>query len=155
MDYSNEETVWGRILKKGLDAQGWKWNNPETFSIGNGERHTPDFYNEEDQTVVEMFGESWHPPSDEPKKVRFYQKNGWKCLILWSWMRKETISEKLNEFVGRCAPITTPMPMQTLADFIEPPSEAKKGAPMSPQENGKDAVKDVAKPPTTRSLGNS
>ena len=98
-EYSNEETVWGRILKKGWDAQGWKWNNPETFSIGEKEWHTPDIYCEKSRMVVEMFGRVYHPPSDEAKKIRFYRKNGWSCLVVWSWMRKETISEKLNEFV--------------------------------------------------------
>ena len=54
----------------------------------------------------------------------------------------------INEFVGRTAPISNLIPMQTLADFIEPPSEAQVSAPAPPEEDSKDAVKDDAKPPT-------
>ena len=150
-----ENSIWKMLMKKELNS--WK-HNDGTFNVGC--RH-PDFYNAGEKLVIELFGRNYHdaihgigfnirvsPHMDEESTADHYRRCGWKCLVIWSFHRIESASCMINEFVGRVAPISIPIPVQTLADFIEPPSEARESAPVPTHENGKETPKDDAKPPT-------
>lgn len=43
----------------------------------------PDFINEENKKVIEVFGNYWHNKMDEPSRSLHFKKNGYKILIIW------------------------------------------------------------------------
>jgi len=63
-----------------------KWNLPFEY-VGDGsfkiDGKCPDFIWKEKRVIIEFFGELWHPESDEPKRIKFFESHGWKCLVIW------------------------------------------------------------------------
>ena len=48
------------------------------------DRKIPDFINVNGQKkIIELFGEYWHPLSDEPKRKKTFKKFGYKTLVVW------------------------------------------------------------------------
>lgn len=56
----------------------------------------PDFYNEREKKVIELFGDYWHANSEEEERVAHFAKHGIKCLVIWE---RELSNE--NELVER------------------------------------------------------
>ena len=113
MDFSNEylteKTVWKMLKKKGLGSH-WRHNNGNSFHVGC--RH-PDFYSKKDHKVIELFGRNYHDEAyaigngvrvsayaGEQPTLAYYGQIGWQCLVIWSFDRKETASNQINNFVG-------------------------------------------------------
>ncbi len=64
-------------------------------------RSIPDFVNINGQKkIVELFGEYWHPESDEQKRIKLFKKYGYTTLIVWeSELNKvKKLEEKLIKF---------------------------------------------------------
>lgn len=63
-----------------------KWNLPFKY-VGDGsfriEGKCPDFVWKERFLIIEFFGELWHPKTDEPKRIKFFNRHGWNCLVIW------------------------------------------------------------------------
>lgn len=53
------------------------------------EGRNPDFVDEEDKAIIELFGEYWHQETDptnrksEEGTIAHYEKLGYKCLVVW------------------------------------------------------------------------
>jgi ribosomal protein L37AE/L43A/transcriptional regulator with XRE-family HTH domain len=63
-----------------------KWNLPFKY-VGDGtfkiDGKCPDFIWEDKKAIIEFFGELWHKSIDEGKRIQFFQKQGWNCLVVW------------------------------------------------------------------------
>jgi hypothetical protein len=63
-----------------------KWNLPFKY-VGDGsfriDGKCPDFIDEEKKLIIEFFGNLWHIDSDEPKRIKFFEERGWRCLVIW------------------------------------------------------------------------
>jgi len=61
-------------------------NLPFSYT-GNGkliiERYNPDFTDQEQRKIIEVFGDYWHSPKDEEKKRKVYNRNGYSLLVIW------------------------------------------------------------------------
>lgn len=91
-------------------------NNLPFKHVGNGEffvnGRCPDFVHiNEDKCIIELFGHGWHDPSyglpvresaTYDKTIEHYDKNGFKCLIIWDYELKDkaNVLTKINRFVG-------------------------------------------------------
>ena len=42
----------------------------------------PDFWDGK-TNLIELFGEPWHPQTDEVDKIEHYKKNGFNCIVVW------------------------------------------------------------------------
>lgn len=75
-----------------------KWSLPFKY-VGDGSfkinDKCPDFIYEDKKLIIEFFGELWHEESDEPDRIIFFQKQGWKCLIIWG---KEIRGNKIGKY---------------------------------------------------------
>jgi len=84
-----------------------KYNIPLEYTgdgslwIGNPPMN-PDFVYKDRKAVVEVFGDYWHTPDEEKKRMEFFQKYGYLCLVLWEHELKsqsdEQIAKRLEEF---------------------------------------------------------
>jgi len=63
-----------------------RWNLPFKY-VGDGsfriDGKNPDFIWKEKKLIIEFFGELWHPESDEPKRIKFFESHDWICLVIW------------------------------------------------------------------------
>jgi very-short-patch-repair endonuclease len=62
----------------------------------------PDFVNISGKKIIELFGEHWHLPSDENKRINCFLGLGWDTLIIWEKELKdqEIVEEKILKFNG-------------------------------------------------------
>lgn len=56
--------------------------------------------------MIEVFGGYWHQPGDEDKKVKHYEKYGYKCLVVWDYegCLEEDIIVKVKRLAGLKVP---------------------------------------------------
>jgi very-short-patch-repair endonuclease len=43
----------------------------------------PDFTHKKEKKLIELFGEYWHPRSDEEKRIKHFKEHGYSCLVIW------------------------------------------------------------------------
>lgn len=57
----------------------------------------PDFIDEEQKKIIEMFGNYWHQSVDEKLKIEHFESHGYKTLVVWEKELKdeESLKEKL------------------------------------------------------------
>jgi hypothetical protein len=68
----------------GLIEQGFIHNVDASFTISTPSKsHIPDFYNEAEKKVVEIWGRYWHGDEKPESLVRWYARQGWSCKVLW------------------------------------------------------------------------
>ena len=48
-------------------------------------RKFPDFINEEDKELIEVFGIYWHSEDEVEPLIEYYKNLGYKCLIIWDY----------------------------------------------------------------------
>lgn len=63
----------------------------------------PDYVDHNQKKVIELFGERWHPKSDEERKVGRYAEHGWQCLVIW-WKElkdEEALLAKISDFAWK------------------------------------------------------
>ena len=60
----------------------------------------PDFTNYKTKQVIELFGDYWHQGQDPKERTWFFERQGWKCLIVWqSELEKPNkLRSKLDRF---------------------------------------------------------
>ena len=65
----------------------------------------PDFVWKDRGLIVEFFGDIWHRSTDEPSRIKFFERRGWRCLVVWGReIRKsgweETLLKKILQFIN-------------------------------------------------------
>ena len=71
--------------------------------VGDGkiiiEGKNPDFINTNHvKAIIEVYGEYWHKPEDEPERIAYFTKYGYSTLILWD---KEIIKRPYEEIYNK------------------------------------------------------
>ncbi len=67
----------------------------------------PDFVNEERHLIIELFGDYWHSPEEVEPRVRLFELQGYRTLVIWEHELKELekIKQKILEFTGSPKPV--------------------------------------------------
>jgi len=83
------------ILEKLYKGQ-WQFAGDGKFNI---EGKFPDFWNG-DHKIIEVYGSYWHTKKDELERIRYFNKRGYDCLVLWDTQikNKEKVEELIKEF---------------------------------------------------------
>lgn len=79
----------------------WKYVGAGDFILGG---KNPDWLNVNGhKALIELFGEPWHPSSDELERVEHFAKFGFKTLVIWysELKDKEAVIEKVRQFSYR------------------------------------------------------
>jgi very-short-patch-repair endonuclease len=82
---------------------GFKYVGDWKFFIG---KMNPDFVHKDLPLVIELFGEFWHPISDVSCKRYYFNKRGYKCLVVWSKQLNrspERVVNRVKAFVYKAA----------------------------------------------------
>ena len=85
---------------------------PNSFVfVGNGkkmiDRFNPDFIDEKNKKIVEMYGDYWHNLKSykerDLRRLKAYKKAGYALLIIWEHELKDAskVKQKVKEFYGR------------------------------------------------------
>lgn len=85
-----------------------KYNLPIKY-VGDGSRYinefNPDFINEEQKLVIEIFGDYWHSKPDvkerDERRLRCYGDQGFVTLIVWEHEleREDLVMQRVNDFI--------------------------------------------------------
>ena len=62
----------------------------------------PDFINESEHKIIELFGDYWHKPEEEQQRINLFTKHGgYQTLIIWEHELKdlEKLKEKLLRYI--------------------------------------------------------
>lgn len=61
----------------------------------------PDFINEEQKLIIELFGDYWHSPDEVEPRVRLFEECGYKTLIIWEHELnlEPDLRQKIAEFM--------------------------------------------------------
>jgi len=76
----------------------WKYVGAGDFILGG---KNPDWLNiNGHKALIELFGEPWHPESDEPETIEHYSQFGFKTLVIWykALKNKDLVLEKIRNF---------------------------------------------------------
>ena len=76
------------------DFINWKFTGNGSNRIGNMK---PDFLNELDHKVIELFGDYWHRNDDPQEKIDAYKKYGYDCLVIWEHEIYNELNAVLNK----------------------------------------------------------
>lgn len=94
-----------RKLQSILDSMypnDWEYTGDHRFWLGN---RNPDFRHKHRKLLVELFGESWHPRSDESHRKNHYNQHGYNCLVIWSKelyrQHPRLVKAKIRKFVNQ------------------------------------------------------
>ena len=75
---NQELLLLGMITYLGLP---YKWTGNAQFVLAGC---CPDFlHSNGEKKVIELFGEKWHRPEEEPARLELFKNNGYKTLIIW------------------------------------------------------------------------
>lgn len=77
---SKKPTTIEKIINELVESQGYKYTG--NFSVWVDGKN-PDFINESDKKIIEVFGDYWHKPIDEFIRYKHFKKNGYKLLVIW------------------------------------------------------------------------
>jgi hypothetical protein len=60
----------------------------------------PDFINESEKKIIELFGKHWHKEEDEKIRIDHFKKEGYDTLVIWDYELRDIqkIKEKILEF---------------------------------------------------------
>lgn len=77
--------------------QGWEYSGDGSFwvNLENGHMKNPDFINEHESKVIEVFGDYWHDESEVKPLIAAYQRVCLDCFIIWEHEMKNM--ESLHE----------------------------------------------------------
>lgn len=75
---------------------GWEYSGDGSFWIDlkNGHMKNPDFKNEFENKVIEVFGDYWHEESEIESLIKAYRNIGWDCFIVWEHEMSEIENNK-------------------------------------------------------------
>ncbi len=64
----------------------------------------PDFVDDDNKKLIELFGEYWHKPEEETQRIEHFRKFGYETLVVWyneikSDKLLDKLLSKLNEFI--------------------------------------------------------
>jgi len=62
----------------------------------------PDFTNEEEKKIIEVYGDYWHKGDDPQERIDTFRKYGYDCLIIWEHelKNKDKVIKEVKKFVG-------------------------------------------------------
>lgn len=85
------------IIKNNSFPYTYTGSNKNCKRIAN---KVPDFIHNSDNKIIELFGEYWHPKSDEEKRIKYFEANGYKCLVIWvkELKNKNALIKKIEGF---------------------------------------------------------
>ena len=83
-----------------------KYNLPFKY-VGDGytfiASKCPDFINFENKLIIELFGDYWHKPEEEPERIAHFAKYGYRTLVIWEHELKDLpegeIVSKIKGFI--------------------------------------------------------
>ena len=69
----------------GKNYEIYKYTGDRKFWINTSDAkyRNPDFINEHDKKIIEVFGRYWHRNDNPDEVISEYKKAGWDCLIIW------------------------------------------------------------------------
>ncbi|HUU88897.1 MAG TPA: NUMOD3 domain-containing DNA-binding protein [Candidatus Glassbacteria bacterium] len=77
---SQKPTSIEKIINILVKSRGYKYvGDFSTWVDGKN----PDFINESDKKIIEVFGDYWHKAEDEYIRYKHFKKNGYKLLVIW------------------------------------------------------------------------
>ncbi len=62
----------------------------------------PDFINEEDKIIIELFGDYWHKGDDATRRIALFAEKGYKTLIVWEHQVKLYPSLVVKDILNYC-----------------------------------------------------
>lgn len=77
---NNQEIFLDNFLKKEFPDE-YKFVGDFQFILGG---KCPDFINQKDKKIIELFGEHWHEEKDIVKRVKHFEKFGYQVLVIWT-----------------------------------------------------------------------
>ena len=64
----------------------------------------PDFVHVKDRKIIEMYGERWHQPEEEPQRIELFGRSDYQVLIIWqkelSPRNRKKLYTKLLDFIN-------------------------------------------------------
>ena len=90
------------VLLKEIDLLDWEYTGDGRFRIGG---KNPDFINKKTKQIIEVNGGPgyYHFQDESEKRIKFYEKRGYKVLIVWEkelLKKSNIIKNKIIKFVG-------------------------------------------------------
>lgn len=79
----------------------FKYVGDNGFILG---KKCPDFKHVNKKKLIEIFGDFWHKEEDAEKKINYFKKYGYECLVIWeSEIKKDLagVTKRVLMFVGR------------------------------------------------------
>lgn len=71
-----------------------------SFKLG---KKSPDFKHVDKKKLIETFGDFWHKDEDVEKKINYFKKYGYDCLVIWEsefWKETVEVTRKVLSFVN-------------------------------------------------------
>lgn len=72
-----------KALLKIIKPLGFKYVGDGSLIVG---KFNPDFVHTTLPLLIEVFGEYWHEPGTERKRIAYFRKHGYRCLVLWAYV---------------------------------------------------------------------
>lgn len=76
--------------------------------VGNGKlsvgRFNPDFVHKKLPILVELFGEYWHKPGTSRKRIAYFRRRGYDCMVIWHTTVRndpDSIAPRVERFVSK------------------------------------------------------
>jgi very-short-patch-repair endonuclease len=73
--------------------------------VGDGKKiisgRCPDFINEEKKLIIELFGDYWHKPEEVEPRIKLFESQGYRTLIIWEHELEnlDFLKRKIQDFV--------------------------------------------------------
>ena len=91
-----EMTLFGIMCYLGMD---YKFTGNGQFLLMG---KCPDFVHIKDRKIIEMYGERWHTPEEEPERIALFARSAYHVLIVWqkelSPKNRKILYRRLLEF---------------------------------------------------------
>ena len=91
-----EMTLFGIMCYLGMD---YKFTGNGQFLLMG---KCPDFVHVKDRKIIEMYGERWHTPEEEPERIALFARSDYHVLIVWqkelSPKNRKILYRRLLEF---------------------------------------------------------
>lgn len=108
--WENPEYAWKVMHKRDISGPEMKFiniakeYNLDYLFIGNSGykigRKYPDFIDEKNKRIIEIFGEFFHKKEEEKERINYFKEIGYNCLVIWAseLKYKDKVIEKVKIF---------------------------------------------------------
>lgn len=94
---THPEVLMNELLTS-LFSGKYRYTGDMSFCVG---CRNPDFTNHDDRKLIEVFGDYFHQGEDPSKRIRYFEKHSWKCLVIWEhelYEEQDSVERKLVQF---------------------------------------------------------